>query len=463
LNNKENKKTSSVQGGKIFGDITSSFDVDIQMFKEDIEVSIAYSTMLFKIKIISENEMILINSGLKEIKVEIEKNKFLWDSDLEDIHLNIENALYKKIGEVAGKLHFGRSRNDQVSTDTRLFFKRKIIDIKKQIHIFLEVLLVLSEKNIDIIMPGYTHLQRGQPILLSQNLMSYFSIISRDLIRFENTLKNTDIMPLGSGAFAGVSIPIDREFLAKELGFKSLTKNSIDAVSSRDHILDLLFSCTSLMINVSRICEELIIWNSNEFGYINLSDEFTTGSSNMPQKRNPDYLELIRGKTGGVVGELMSLITTLKGLTFTYNRDLQEDRQGAMSSVITVIKTLEVLSTLLSKTTFNKDKMIDNAKNSNILATDFADYLAFKKIPFREAYEIIKKISDTLSKNNKYIHELSLIELQKISPLFEKDVLDINLKSSIEKRNSLGGTSTKSVKNQILEGKKFLITQENGK
>jgi argininosuccinate lyase len=270
-------------------------------------------------------------------------------------------------------------------------------------------------------------------------------------------------MPLGSGAFAGVSIPIDREFLAKELGFKSLTKNSIDAVSSRDHILDLLFSCTSLMINVSRICEELIIWNSNEFGYINLSDEFTTGSSIMPQKRNPDYLELIRGKTGGVVGELMSLITTLKGLTFTYNRDLQEDRQGAMSSVITVIKTLEVLSTLLSKTTFNKDKMIDNAKNSNILATDFADYLAFKKIPFREAYEIIKKISDTLSKNNKYIHELSLIELQKISPLFEKDVLDINLKSSIEKRNSLGGTSTKSVKNQILEGKKFLITQENGK
>lgn len=463
MNNKENKKTSSVQGGKIFGDFTSSFDVDIQMFKEDIEVSIAYSTMLFKIKIISENEMILINSGLKEIKVEIEKNKFLWDSDLEDIHLNIENALYKKIGEVAGKLHFGRSRNDQVSTDTRLFFKRKIIDIKKQIHIFLEVLLVLSEKNIDIIMPGYTHLQRGQPILLSQNLMSYFSIISRDLIRFENTLKNTDIMPLGSGAFAGVSIPIDREFLAKELGFKSLTKNSIDAVSSRDHILDLLFSCTSLMINVSRICEELIIWNSNEFGYINLSDEFTTGSSIMPQKRNPDYLELIRGKTGGVVGELMSLITTLKGLTFTYNRDLQEDRQGAMSSVITVIKTLEVLSTLLSKTTFNKDKMIDNAKNSNILATDFADYLAFKKIPFREAYEIIKKISDTLSKNNKYIHELSLIELQKISPLFEKDVLDINLKSSIEKRNSLGGTSTKSVKNQILEGKKFLITQENGK
>ena len=463
MNNKENKKTSSVQGGKIFGDFTSSFDVDIQMFKEDIEVSIAYSTMLFKIKIISENEMILINSGLKEIKVEIEKNKFLWDSDLEDIHLNIENALYKKIGEVAGKLHFGRSRNDQVSTDTRLFFKRKIIDIKKQIHIFLEVLLVLSEKNIDIIMPGYTHLQKGQPILLSQNLMSYFSIISRDLIRFENTLKNTDIMPLGSGAFAGVSIPIDREFLAKELGFKSLTKNSIDAVSSRDHILDLLFSCTSLMINVSRICEELIIWNSNEFGYINLSDEFTTGSSIMPQKRNPDYLELIRGKTGGVVGELMSLITTLKGLTFTYNRDLQEDRQGAMSSVITVIKTLEVLSTLLSKTTFNKDKMIDNAKNSNILATDFADYLAFKKIPFREAYEIIKKISDTLSKNNKYIHELSLIELQKISPLFEKDVLDINLKSSIEKRNSLGGTSTKSVKNQILEGKKFLITQENGK
>lgn len=463
MNNKENKKTSSVQGGEIFGDFTSSFEVDIQMFREDIEVSIAYSKMLFKIKIITEHEMKQINSALEEIKIEIENNNFLWNSDLEDIHLNIENALYNKIGEVAGKLHFGRSRNDQVATDTRLFFKRKISDIKKQINVLLKVLLVLSEKNIDIIMPGYTHLQKGQPILLSQNLMSYFSIISRDLKRFENAFENTDVMPLGSGAFAGVSIPIDREFIANELGFSSLSKNSIDAVSSRDYILDLLFSCTSLMTNLSRICEELIIWNSEEFGYINLSDEFTTGSSIMPQKRNPDYLELIRGKTGGIVGQLMSLITTLKGLTFTYNRDLQEDRQGAMSSVITVINTLEVLSTLLSRTTFNKDKMLDNAMNSDVLATDFADYLAFKKTPFREAYQIIKKISDTLRNNNKHIHQLSLIELKKISPLFEKDILEINLKSSIEKRNSLGGTSSNSVKAQILEGKKFLITKENGK
>tara|TARA_B110000438_G_scaffold186589_1_gene178270 strand:+ start:8191 stop:9582 length:1392 start_codon:yes stop_codon:yes gene_type:complete len=463
LNNKENKKTSSVQGSKIFGDFTSSFDVDIQMFREDIEVSIAYSKMLGKIKIITEDEMILINSALEEIEIEIENNEFIWNSTLEDIHLNIENALYKKIGEVAGKLHFGRSRNDQVATDTRLFFKRKIIDVNQQIHILLKVLLDLSEKNIDIIMPGYTHLQKGQPILLSQNLMSYFSIISRDLIRFKNTLENTDVMPLGSGAFAGVSIPIDRDFIANELGFKSLSNNSIDAVSSRDHILDLLFSCTSLMTNISRICEELIIWNSEEFGYVNLSDEFTTGSSIMPQKKNPDYLELIRGKTGGVVGELISLFTTLKGLTFTYNRDLQEDRKGAMSSVATVIKTLEVLSNMLSKITFNKVKMLDNAKNSDILATDYADYLAFKKVPFREAYEIIKKISNTLNQNKKYIHELSLTELQEISPLFQKDVLEIKLKSSIEKRNSVGGTSTKSIKDQILKGKNFLKIQENGK
>ena len=242
MNNKENKKTSSVQGGEIFGDFTSSFEVDIQMFREDIEVSVAYSKMLFKIKIITEHEMKQINSALEEIKIEIENNNFLWNSDLEDIHLNIENALYNKIGEVAGKLHFGRSRNDQVATDTRLFFKRKITDIKKQIHILLKVLLVLSEKNIEIIMPGYTHLQKGQPILLSQNLMSYFSIISRDLKRFENTFENTDVMPLGSGAFGGVSIPIDREFIANELGFNSLSKNSIDAVSSREYIQDLVFS-----------------------------------------------------------------------------------------------------------------------------------------------------------------------------------------------------------------------------
>ena len=291
--------------------------------------------------------------------------------------------------------------------------------------------------------------------------MSYFSIISRDLRRFLNARNNLDNMPLGSGAFAGVTIPIDREYLASELGFSNISNNSIDGVSSRDHILDILYSCSSIMINLSRISEELIIWNSEEFDFVNIPDEFTTGSSIMPQKRNPDYLELIRGKTGHSLGQLVNLATSLKGLTFTYNRDLQEDRKGAMDSIEIVTQSLEVIKNLFSKISFNEEKMIDSANKSNILATDFADYLANKKIPYREAYKIIKDIS--LNLKGKYIHELSLDELRQFSKLFEKDALDISLRNSIENRNSTGGTSTNSVRNQIIEAKNFLKKNKNAK
>ena len=456
-----NNKTSSVQGGEIYGDFTSSFDSDIRMYSEDIDVSIAYSNMLNKIGVLTLDETNLINTALEEIRNEIKKSAFNWDKKLEDIHLNIENSMYEKIGEVAGKLHFGRSRNDQVATDSRLYFIRKIDFLNTLIIDFLEELVKLSEKNISIILPGYTHLQKGQPILISHNLMSYFSIISRDLQRFLNARNNLDNMPLGSGAFAGVTIPIDREYLANQLGFSNISSNSIDGVSSRDHILDILYSCSSIMINLSRISEELIIWNSEEFDFINIPDEFTTGSSIMPQKRNPDYLELIRGKTGHSLGQLVNLATSLKGLTFTYNRDLQEDRKGAMDSIELVTQSLEVIKNLFSKISFNEEKMNNSANNSNILATDFADYLANKKIPYREAYKIIKDIS--LNLKGKYIHELSLDELRQFSKLFEKDVLDISLRNSIENRNSIGGTSTNSVENQIIEAKNFLKKNKNAK
>ena len=456
-----NNKTSSVQGGEIYGDFTSSFDSDIRMYSEDIDVSIAYSNMLSKIGVLTLDETNLINSALEDIRNEIKNGTFKWDKKLEDIHLNIENSMYEKIGEVAGKLHFGRSRNDQVATDSRLYFIRKIDFLNTLIIDFLEELVKLSEKNISIILPGYTHLQKGQPILISHNLMSYFSIISRDLQRFLNARNNLDNMPLGSGAFAGVTIPIDREYLASELGFSNISSNSIDGVSSRDHILDILYSCSSIMINLSRISEELIIWNSEEFDFINIPDEFTTGSSIMPQKRNPDYLELIRGKTGHSLGQLVNLATSLKGLTFTYNRDLQEDRKGAMDSIELVTQSLEVIKNLFSKISFNEEKMNNSANNSNILATDFADYLANKKIPYREAYKIIKDIS--LNLKGKYIHELSLDELRQFSKLFEKDVLDISLRNSIENRNSIGGTSTNSVENQIIEAKNFLNKNKNAK
>ena len=456
-----NNKTSSVQGGEIYGDFTSSFDSDIRMYSEDIDVSIAYSNMLNKIGVLTLDETNLINTALEEIRNEIKNSAFNWDKKLEDIHLNIENSMYEKIGEVAGKLHFGRSRNDQVATDSRLYFIRKIDFLNTLIIDFLEELVKLSEKNISIILPGYTHLQKGQPILISHNLMSYFSIISRDLQRFLNARNNLDNMPLGSGAFAGVTIPIDREYLANQLGFSNISSNSIDGVSSRDHILDILYSCSSIMINLSRISEELIIWNSEEFDFINIPDEFTTGSSIMPQKRNPDYLELIRGKTGHSLGQLVNLATSLKGLTFTYNRDLQEDRKGAMDSIELVTQSLEVIKNLFSKISFNEEKMNNSANNSNILATDFADYLANKKIPYREAYKIIKDIS--LNLKGKYIHELSLDELRQFSKLFEKDALDISLRNSIENRNSTGGTSTNSVRNQIIEAKNFLKKNKNAK
>jgi len=431
------------------------------MYSEDIDVSIAYSNMLSKIGVLTLDETNLINSALEDIRNEIKNGTFKWDKKLEDIHLNIENSMYDKIGEVAGKLHFGRSRNDQVATDSRLYFIRKIDFLNTLIIDFLQELVKLSEKNISIMLPGYTHLQKGQPILISHNLMSYFSIISRDLRRFLNARNNLDNMPLGSGAFAGVTIPIDREYLASELGFSNISSNSIDGVSSRDHILDILYSCSSIMINLSRISEELIIWNSEEFDFVNIPDEFTTGSSIMPQKRNPDYLELIRGKTGHSLGQLVNLATSLKGLTFTYNRDLQEDRKGAMDSIEIVTQSLEVIKNLFSKISFNEEKMIDSANKSNILATDFADYLANKKIPYREAYKIIKDIS--LNLKGKYIHELSLDELRQFSKLFEKDALDISLRNSIENRNSTGGTSTNSVRNQIIEAKNFLKKNKNAK
>lgn len=461
MNKDKNNKTSSIQGGEIFGEFTSSFDTDIKMYKEDIAVSIAYSKMLEKIELISSFEKDSIVNGLIEILKEIESNKFNWDHTLEDIHLNIEQILYKKIGDTAGKLHFGRSRNDQVATDVRLYFKNKITNARNELIEFLEEIISLAEKNHTIIMPGYTHLQKGQPVLLSQYLMAYFTMLSRDLDRVDRCFENLDIMPLGSGAFAGVTIPIDRGFLAKELGFSKISSNSIDSVSSRDHILDVHYACSSAMLNISRICEEFIIWSTAEFDFINLPTKFTTGSSIMPQKKNPDYLELIRGKTGGVLGNLMGTMATLKALPFTYNRDLQEDRGGAMTSVDTLIDSLKVLKNMFSEITFNKDKMLDSSLGSDILATDFADYLAYKKVPFREAYEIIKKVSMKLSKEKKTINQLSLSEFKEISNLFDKDVMKIDLKYSIEKRNSIGGTSTNSINDQIKKAKVFLRAKKN--
>ena len=391
----------------------------------------------------------------------VDRNFDLFEDSLEDIHTHIEARLIKLVGPIGKKLHTARSRNDQVATDVKLYMKNRLTDVRNELILFLEETISLADENISIIMPGYTHLQKGQPVLLSQYLMAYFTMLSRDLDRVDQCFENLDIMPLGSGAFAGVTIPIDREFLAKELGFTKISSNSIDAVSSRDHILDVHYVCTSTILNLSRICEEFIIWSTDEFDFINLPEKFTTGSSIMPQKRNPDYLELIRGKSGGVLGNFMGLMATLKALPFTYNRDLQEDRSGVMLSLDVLLDSLKVLKTMFSEITFNKEKMLESSLKSDILATDFADYLAYKKIPFREAYEIIKKVSQKLSREKKSINELSLDEFKDISDLFDDDVMNIDLKYSINKRNSLGGTSTDSVKNQIKNAKIFISTKLN--
>ena len=356
-NKKKNNFTYSVQGEEIFGNFTSSFETDIHLYEEDIEVSIAYSKMLKKIGVLNQSENLKIIDGLKEIKSEILEGTFKWDYSLEDIHMNIERSLYAKIGNVAGKLHTGRSRNDQIVTDSRLYFKKKTKIIIQELFDLLEVLVDIADKNKEIIMPGYTHLQKGQPVLLSHSILAYFSILYRDYERFRKALINIDFMPLGSGAFAGVNIPIDQDFLQNELGFSQKTSNSIDAVSSRDFILDLLYASSSLMINFSRICEEFIIWNTYEFNFITLPEKFTTGSSIMPQKKNPDFLELIRAKAGTNLGTLLSLFTTLKGLPFTYNRDLQEDRQGAIQTTKTVIESIKIIKEILSEMKFNSENM----------------------------------------------------------------------------------------------------------
>ena len=453
MNKGKNNKTSSVQG-EIFGDFTSSFSTDIKMYKEDILVSIAYSKMLNKVGLITSDENNSIVTALEEILIEIQSNKFTWDPSLEDIHLNIEKSLYDKIGDTAGKLHFGRSRNDQVATDVRLYFMNNISLLSKEFKDFLLAIVNLAEKNSSVIMPGYTHLQKGQPVLLPHYLMAYFSILSRDLDRLENCYENMNVMPLGSGAFAGVTIPIDRKFLANELGFKNISDNSIDSVSSRDHILDLLYSLSSIMINTSRICEEFIIWSTDEFGFINLPENFTTGSSIMPQKRNPDYLELVRGKTGNSIGNLISLMTTLKGLPFTYNRDLQEDKSIILEAIGSVVSCLALMPRLILTLKVNKERALIFSKQDYSNATDLADYLSMKGVPFRTSHEIVGKIVKYAESKNISLNEISLDVFKTFSNKINKDVYtSIDVEKSIHTKKAIGASSPANVRK---EAKKIL-------
>ena len=384
---------------------TSSIAFDKRLYKQDIAGSIAHVKMLAKQKIISSKEANQIIKGLNTIKQEIESNSFDWQENLEDIHMNIENRLFEIVGKVAGKLHTGRSRNDQVSTDMRLFVKEQSINIVSSIKKLQISLVKLAENNIDIELPGYTHLQRAQPILFSHHMMAYFEMFSRDVERFLQTKSRADVCTLGSGALAGTTYNIDREFVAKELGFSKISLNSMDAVSDRDFIIDFCSSAATCMVHISRLSEEIIIWTSKEFDFLKLNKKHTTGSSMMPQKQNPDYAELSRGRSARTIGNLMSILTLLKGLPLTYNRDLQEDKERLFDSLDTLSSTLNVIDEMVNGMKLNKKTIQKASEDPELLATDIADYLVKKGSPFREAYKTVVEIVKSVVRS--VVHILS--------------------------------------------------------
>ena len=429
---------------------TESISFDHRLWKHDIEGSIAHAKMLGKQGIISKREMGKIIKGLKDIAHRIEAGKFRFNTALEDIHMNIEYALINTIGDAGMKLHTARSRNDQVALDLRLYLREESKSTRSLIRNLQKVLLNRAAQYLNVFMPGYTHLQRAQPVLLSHHILAYVEMLQRDRERLNDTLKRITTMPLGSCALAGTTLPIDRVYVAKLLGFKSISQNSIDAVSDRDFVIEFLSNASLLIMHLSRLSEELVIWSTEEFKFIKLPDAYTTGSSIMPQKKNPDVAELIRGKTGKVYGNLLSLLTVMKGLPLSYNRDLQEDKMPVFQTADTIKACLTVLVEMLSRTQFNKNRMQECAGDGYATATDLAEYLVRKGIPFRKAHEITGKIVLYCLKKKKNLEELTLKEFHMFSNSIKKDILlHLTPKESVKNKRSLGSTSPVEVKKQI--------------
>ena len=445
-----------------FSRYTVSIDYDRRLYKQDIAGSTAHAKMLAKQGIISQEDATQITDGLALIEQEIREEKFPWDPALEDLHMNIESRLHQLIGAAAGRLHTARSRNDQVAVDLRLYTKATIMDLVKGLRGVQAALLGLAEKHQGVVMPGYTHLQRAQPVLFPHHMLAYFEMFQRDIGRFEDCHKRTDVMPLGSGALAGVAYQTDRDFLAAELGFSRISANSMDAVSDRDFVVEFLAVASVCMMHFSRMSEELILWSSGEFGFIRLSDEFTTGSSIMPQKRNPDFAELARGKTGRVYGDLIGLLTTLKGLPLTYNRDMQEDKEGFFDAADTLTTTLDVFRAMLPGMQLNEERVSSLASESQMLATDLADYLVGKGMPFREAHGIMRRLSRYCDDEHVSLQDLPMAEYQKMSNLFQNDVYDITAESSAAARDNPGGTAPTRVAAALIEAKKILEAARYG-
>jgi len=434
---------------KLVQQYTASIPFDQRLYQHDIAGSLAHAKMLAKQNIITDKEAELIGMGLVSIREEIEQGQFQFKEELEDIHMNIESRLTEKIGDNAGKLHTARSRNDQVAVDLRLYCKEAIAEAIRGLNGLQFALLDVAEANKAVVVPGYTHLQRAQPVLLAHHLLAYFEMLERDVQRFQDCLKRTDVMPLGSGALAGVPYPIDRAFVAKQLGFSQVSQNSLDAVSDRDFVIEYEAAAGMAMMHLSRLGEELVLWSSAEFGFIEVDDAYATGSSIMPQKKNPDVAELGRGKSGRVYGHLMGMLVIMKGLPLSYNRDLQEDKEGLFDTVDTLLSTLAVFAGMVKTLKVKADRTGQAAGQGYILATDVADFLVKKGLPFRRAHEVVAKLVSYAVGKGKELHQLDLGEYRQFSPLFDAGVLVISVASSIKARDVLGGTAPEQVDAQL--------------
>lgn len=431
-------------------DFNSSIRFDARMYAQDIEGSMAHAEMLGRQGIIPKADAELIVKTLGEIKNDIEDGKVEFEIDAEDIHMNIETILISRIGDVGKRLHTGRSRNDQVALDVRMYLRHEVDELLPLLEDLKKSILTIAEQNLDTIMPGYTHMQKAQPITLAHHLMAYYEMLRRDCDRLSDCRRRINVMPLGSGALAGTTYPLDREFVAEKLGFYSVTVNSLDGVSDRDFVCELAFDLSMIMTHLSRLSEEIILWSSHEFSFIELDDAYSTGSSIMPQKKNPDVAELVRGKTGRVYGSLMGLLTMMKGLPLAYNKDMQEDKEQIFDAIDTVKMCLPVFSKMLLTMKVKRENMLRGAKGGFTNATDVADYLVKHGLPFRDAHAVVGRMVAYCIENNKVIDDLSMSEFKEFSNLIEDDIYkEISLETCVNQRKLIGGPAYDTVKHII--------------
>ena len=442
-------------------DFLASLPYDRRLASYDVRGSEAWARALARAGILTDDELQATIGGLESIRDELESGEFPFRPELEDIHFNVERRLIELIGPLGGKLHTGRSRNDQIATDTRLYVKDVIAVMLQRLNAYCRALLDQAEQGIDVVLPGYTHLQRAQPVLLAHHLLAYVEMAERDAGRLADALTRVDVMPLGSAALTGTAYPIDRDALAADLDFATVSRNSMDAVADRDYIIEFLSAAALTMTHLSRLCEEIILWSSDEFGFVRVGGDYASGSSIMPQKRNPDIAELVRGKVGRVTGDLVALLTSVKGLPLAYNRDLQEDKEPLFDVADTLLGSLEMMAGMIQTLEFNGDRMRGAAESGFMLATELADYLAAKGVPFREAHGIVNSLVDSALAEGKLLRDLTLDDYRRASERFEQDVLGITVESAIAKRDIVGGTAPNRVRDAITAARARLESSES--